>query len=78
MCIRIRVAVPEAHAVVWDPLEVCVLVPGTGGVDDDVLDELAEILRDLGARRLWSGFRCFCGEPILLPPELTDRRQVTG
>ncbi|WP_143094422.1 hypothetical protein [Streptacidiphilus jiangxiensis] len=72
-------AVAEAHAVVWDPLEVCVLVPGAGAVPasrDRVLEEVVAVLQDLGARRVWSGFHCFCGEPILLPAELTDHQQV--
>ncbi|MEY9874797.1 hypothetical protein ABH931_004297 [Streptacidiphilus sp. MAP12-33] len=83
MCIRIRVADPESHAVVWDPLEVCVLAPLTAGAWPGgaveiarILDEVAAILADVGARRTWSGFRCFCGEPILLPPRLARLAQL--
>lgn len=69
MCIRIRVAEIAPHVVVWDPLEIRVLVGG--GTDPALaLDRLAAVLADLGARRTWSGFRCFCGEPVVLPPEL--------
>lgn len=69
MCIRIRVADAAARAVVWDPLEVCVLV-GCGTDPALALAQIGAVLGDLGARRTWSGFRCFCGEPVVLPPEL--------
>ncbi|RAG80602.1 hypothetical protein DN069_37260 [Streptacidiphilus pinicola] len=69
MCIRIRVAEIAPHAVVWDPLEVLVLV-GAGTDPASARELIAAVLTDLGARRTWSGFRCFCGEPVVLPTEL--------
>lgn len=78
MCIRICVSdLAHGQVACWDAHEVRVLVR----VGDDpclALAGVATVLVDLGARRTWAGFRCYCGEPVRLPPELDQHIHATS
>jgi hypothetical protein len=55
----------------WDPREIRILV--RAGADPRLaLAGVAAVLADVGAHRTWSGFQCYCGEPIRLPSELAE------
>jgi hypothetical protein len=57
------------QAVAWDPLEVSITVRA-GTPTEVALPEIHAILTDLGAKWAWQGLRCFCGDPLALPPVL--------
>ncbi|MFS4107522.1 hypothetical protein [Streptomyces sp. PD-S100-1] len=79
MCIRIAAVDGLQKIAVWDPDEVTILV-SRGTHTHDLIRELHAILTiDLGAPTIpGAGLRCFCGDPLTLPAEITSVRSATG
>ncbi|WP_405676841.1 hypothetical protein OG292_19585 [Streptomyces sp. NBC_01511] len=68
----------QIETAAWDPDEISISVQ-RGTHPHDLIMELRALLSDLGAPpTIGAGLRCFCGDPVQLPPELDLPHGTTG
>lgn len=68
MCTLITMAEDQPAPAIWDPDEITITVQ-RGTHPHYLIRELHALLADLGAPPSTGTLRCFCGDPITLPPE---------
>lgn len=73
MCTHVLIVDVLPEPVRWDPDDVAILVR-RGSCPEDAMREIRAILSDLDAPpAVPFGALCFCGDPIPLPREISDR-----